>query len=167
MKPLHVMLPKARAYVKSYNGQTQWMYFLIEDVSLLEKYNTICHKVSADIKKWFDSELVYNKKILKTKIKSYGDGETHVKEMPKARSDYACLAVITIDSALKKDENIILKCFWKNVNTLKKKWLGILLEAQKFLLMSLMNNKLGLLSFFRAKNISHLSLKRKRYGVFL
>ena len=51
MKPLHVMLPKARAYVKSYNGQTQWMYFLIEDVSLLEKYNTICHKVSADIKK--------------------------------------------------------------------------------------------------------------------
>ena len=49
------------------------MYFLIEDNDLLEKYNTIWDKVSADIKKDFDSEPVYNKKIYKTKIKSHGD----------------------------------------------------------------------------------------------
>ena len=41
VKPLHVMLPKASAYVKSYDGQTKWMYFLIEDDYLLEKYSTI------------------------------------------------------------------------------------------------------------------------------
>ena len=41
VKPLNIMLPKASAYVKSYNGQTKWMYFLIEDDDLLEKYNTI------------------------------------------------------------------------------------------------------------------------------
>ena len=35
------------------------MYFLIEDDALLEKYNTIWDKVSADIKKEFDSEPVY------------------------------------------------------------------------------------------------------------
>ena len=35
------MLPKASGYVKSYDGQTKWMYFLIEDVDLLEKYNAI------------------------------------------------------------------------------------------------------------------------------
>ena len=35
------MLPKTNAYGKSYNGQTKWMYFLIEDNDLLEKYNTI------------------------------------------------------------------------------------------------------------------------------
>ena len=45
------MLPKTSAYVKSYDGQTKWMYFLIEDDDLLEKYNTICHKVRADINK--------------------------------------------------------------------------------------------------------------------
>ena len=50
--------------------------FLIEDDDLLEKYNTIWNKVNADIKKEFDSEPVYNKKILKTKIKSYGDKAT-------------------------------------------------------------------------------------------
>ena len=29
------------AYVKSYDVQTKWMYILIEDDDLLEKYNTI------------------------------------------------------------------------------------------------------------------------------
>ena len=78
VKPLHIMLPKTSAYVKSYYGQTKWMYFLIEDDDLLEKYNTIWDKVSADIKKEFDSEkiikiIVYNKNYLKTKIKPHGD----------------------------------------------------------------------------------------------
>ena len=31
------MLPKTSAYVKSYDGQTKWMYFLIEHDDLLEK----------------------------------------------------------------------------------------------------------------------------------
>ena len=35
------MLPKTSAYVKIYDGQTKWMYFLIEDDDLLEKYNII------------------------------------------------------------------------------------------------------------------------------
>ena len=45
------MLPKTSAYVKSYDRQTKWMYFLIEDDDLLKKSNTIWDKVSADIKK--------------------------------------------------------------------------------------------------------------------
>ena len=47
------------------------MYFLIEDNDLLEKYNTIWDKVSADIKKEFNSEPAYNNNFLKTKIKSH------------------------------------------------------------------------------------------------
>ena len=66
VKPLHIMLPKAGAYVKSYNGQTKLMYFfLTEDDKLLEKYNTIREKVSSDIKKELDSEPVYNKNFCK------------------------------------------------------------------------------------------------------
>ena len=45
------MLLKISVYVKSYDGQTKWMYFLTEDDDLLEKYNTIWDKVSTDIKK--------------------------------------------------------------------------------------------------------------------
>ena len=56
------MLPKTGAYVKSYDGQTKWMYFLTEDDNLLKKYNTIWDKVSADIHTEYDSEPAYNKK---------------------------------------------------------------------------------------------------------
>ena len=53
VKPLHITLPKTSTYVKSYDGQTKWMYFLIEDDDLIERYNTICDKVSANIKNNF------------------------------------------------------------------------------------------------------------------
>ena len=52
VKPLNIMLPKISAYVKSYDGQTKWIYFSIEDDDLLKKkYNTIWNKVSTDIEK--------------------------------------------------------------------------------------------------------------------
>ena len=35
------MLPKTSAYVETYYRRTKWMYFLIEDGELIEKYNTI------------------------------------------------------------------------------------------------------------------------------
>ena len=64
VKSLHIMLPKTSAYVKSYDRQTKWIYFLIEDDDLLE--NTIWDKVRVDVKKKkkkkkIDSEHVYNK----------------------------------------------------------------------------------------------------------
>ena len=106
VNPLHIMIPKTSAYVKSYDGQTKWMYFLIED-DLLEKYTIIWDKVSADIKKEFDSEPVYNKIYLKNKIKSHGNKVTdfYNKKIPKLDSNHTCLAVISLDSALKKDDN--------------------------------------------------------------
>ena len=59
------MLPKTSAYVKSYDGQTEWMYVLIEDDDLSEKYNTIWDKVSADVKKNFTRNLFTIKNIQK------------------------------------------------------------------------------------------------------
>ena len=50
--------------------ETKCMSFLIEDDELLEKYNKIWYKVCSSVKKEFDNEPVYNKKYLKTKIKS-------------------------------------------------------------------------------------------------
>ena len=49
---------------------------------------------------------------LKTEIKSYGDEVTNFfdKEIPKVDSNHTCLAVISVDSALKM-RIIIHKCF--------------------------------------------------------
>ena len=52
------------------------MYFLIEDDDLLEKYNNIWNKVSADMKKNFIASLFIIKKILK--IKKKGDEVTDI-----------------------------------------------------------------------------------------
>ena len=43
------MLPKTSAYLKRFDGHTKWLYFLIEGDDLLEKYNAIWDKVSADV----------------------------------------------------------------------------------------------------------------------
>ena len=51
VKSRHIILPKTSAYVKSFDGQTKWMCFLIEDDELLEEYHTIWDNVSADVKK--------------------------------------------------------------------------------------------------------------------
>ena len=113
VKSLNIMLPKTSVYVKSYDGQTKWMYFFIDDDELLEKYNTTWDKVGGDIKKEFDSKPVYNKNYLKTKIKSHGDEVTgfYHKNIPNLDSNHTCLVVISLDSALKKVRIIIQKCF--------------------------------------------------------
>ena len=51
------------------------MNSFIKDDELLEKYNGVWNKVSNSIKE--DCESVFNKKFLKTKIRSYGDEATY------------------------------------------------------------------------------------------
>ena len=99
------------------------MYFLIEDDELLQKYNTIWDKVSTDIKKEFDSQPAYNKKIFKTKIKSHGDEVTdfYDKEIPKVDSNHTCLAVVSLYSALKKDGSYYPQVFLKECRYTEKK----------------------------------------------
>ena len=123
VKPLHIMLPETSAYVKIYDGQTKWIYFLIGNDDLLEKYNTIWDKVSADMKNEFDSEPACNKKFLKTKMKSHGDEVTdfYDKEIPKLDSNHTCLAVINLDSALNIDGNYCPQAFLKECKYIEKK----------------------------------------------
>ena len=123
VKPLNVMLPKTRAYIKSYDGQTKWMYFLIKDDDLLEKYNTIWDKVSTEIKKEFDSQPVYDKNYLKTKVKSHGNEVTdfYDKKISKLDSNHTCLALISLCSALKKGDNYYLQVFFKECKYIEKK----------------------------------------------
>ena len=52
--------------------------FLVKDDELLEKDNEILGKVKNGIKKEFDSEIVYNGKYLKAKIKSNGKINTNL-----------------------------------------------------------------------------------------
>ena len=72
-----------------------------------QKYNSICDKVSADIKKEFYGKPASRKEFLK----SHGDEVTdfYGNKIPEVDSYYTCLAVISLDSALKKDGNYYLQ----------------------------------------------------------
>ena len=60
---------------------------------------------------------------MKTKIKSHGDEFTdfHDKEISKVDSNHTCLAVISLDSALKRDEYYYPQVFLKECKYIKKK----------------------------------------------
>ena len=70
VRPLFIILPRMNAYKRDFD-ETKFMFFLIKNDELLEKYNEIWDKVSKVIKKGFDSNPEYNDKYLKNKIKSY------------------------------------------------------------------------------------------------
>ena len=63
---------------------------MTENDDLLEQYNTIWDKVSADIKKEFDSEPVSNKNLMKSKVKSHSDEvrDFYNKKILKVASNY-------------------------------------------------------------------------------
>ena len=88
----------------------------------MEAYNTIWDDVSPDVKREFDSKPVYNKKLLKTKIKFYDDETTdfHDKKIHRVGSDYICLAVNTIDLILKRDKNCYLQALFKECKNIQK-----------------------------------------------
>ena len=65
---------------------------------------------------------VYNKNYLKTKIKSHGDEvkDFYDKKIPKVDSSHTCIAVISLDSTLKKDGNYP-QVFLKECKYIEKK----------------------------------------------
>ena len=60
---------------------------------------------------------------MKTKIKSYDDKVTDFddKEIPKVDSNHTCVAVISLDSAFKKDENCQMYVLLKECKYIEKK----------------------------------------------
>ena len=77
---------------------------------MFEKYNEIWIKVSNNIKKQVNGELVYNEKYLKTKSKSYkGKINTNFQnsKIAKEGCQYIFLLIL-IDSVYRKDKNYYL-----------------------------------------------------------
>ena len=60
---------------------------------------------------------------MKIKTKSHGDEVTdfYDKEIPKVELNHTCLAVISLDNALKKDVNYYLQVFLKECKFIEKK----------------------------------------------
>ena len=107
------MLPKTTPCVKSYDGQTKWCILMIKLNDdwrwwLIRKNIKLFWIKSVLIsKKNLIASLSIKKIYLKTNIKSHGDKIADIsdKNISKLDSNYTCLAVISLDSALKKDDS--------------------------------------------------------------
>ena len=104
----------------------------------------VWEKVSNDIKKLFDNELVQNDKYLKAKIKSY-EGKTNTNfrddKMPKTGSRCFCLSVILTNSVYRTAKKYYHQVFLEECKYIViKKMLVHLLTTQKFIMMILMSN---------------------------
>ena len=80
-------------------------------------------KSGTDVKREFDSKLVYNTNYLKTKIKSHCDEVTdfYDKKISKLDSNHTCIAAVSLDSALKKNNDYYAQLFLKECKYIEKK----------------------------------------------
>ena len=91
-------------------------------------------------KKDSDNEPVYNKEYFQnTKAKSHGKEVTdfYDKQVPKVDSNHTCLAVMSLEFVLKKDENYYPQVYLKECKYTEEKFR----HSYGNLLMSLMKNR--------------------------
>ena len=117
-------------------SKTKFIYLLIKDEKLLEKYNIMKTK--------FGSNPVYNEKYVKTKMKVYDkkiNRDFHSNKMPKESSEFLCLSVILFHSVYIKDNKYYPQVFLEECKYIikeeKKSLKKLLLTTYKFLLMTL------------------------------
>ena len=59
IKSFSIILLKRSQFIKSYDGESKWIYFLIKVDELLK--NTVIFLIESVMKTQFKSELIYNK----------------------------------------------------------------------------------------------------------
>ena len=94
-------------YIKYVDNGWKNMSFLIEDDSILVKYNDIWNKIKNRLNMKFHSKPDYNEKYLKTKVKAYnGVVNTifQINRIPKERILNTCMAVTCIGPFMKMNK---------------------------------------------------------------
>ena len=107
IKPLCISLPPMSGYIKYFENGGKNMSFEIEDEAVYLKYNEIWNKIKSILNVKFHSQLIYDEKYIKTKVKKFNEMINTLfsgDKVPKERIQYACISCIYIET-----RKIILK----------------------------------------------------------
>ena len=110
VKPLCIILPQTSGYIKYFENGSKNMSFFIKDDEVWDKYDKIWDVIKNKLNIKFHSELVYEYKFLKAKVREFnGVMKTNFLNngMPKENIHYSCIACITIDSVINFNKKII------------------------------------------------------------
>ena len=106
VKPLCIILPQMRRYIKYFEYGGKNMSNLVKDDEALEKYEQIWDLIKNKLGIKFHSLTVYDKKYLKNKVREY-DGATKTNflgnDVAKENMHYTCIVCITIDSVMRME----------------------------------------------------------------
>ena len=106
IKPLRIILPQMFGCIKYFDNGGKNMSFKIEDEDVYLKYNQIWNKIKSILNVKFHSQLIYDDKYIKTKVKTLNNTINTLlsgDEIPKERIHYVCISAICIDSVLRVD----------------------------------------------------------------
>ena len=106
---LQLFLPKMMGYLNIFEDGTRKTSLFTDNNEFLGRYTTIWGKISDLINKKFDSDPVYNKKYINTKIRSYNndiktnfhDIDNKNNKLPEKNKPYKCMSLISLDSIIK------------------------------------------------------------------
>ena len=107
IKPLCIILPQMKGYIKYFDNGGKNMSFNIEDEDAYLKYNEIWNKIKSILNIKFHSQPIYDDKYIKTKVKTFSNMINTLfsgDEIPKERIPYVCISAICIDSILRVDK---------------------------------------------------------------
>ena len=129
ISPLQLFLPKMTGYLNIFENGNSKMSFFTNNNEFLERYTAIWEKISDLVNKKFDSDPIYNKKYINTKIRSYNnDIKTNFRNidnknntLPEKNKAYKCISLISLDSIIKINkkyypQTLLQECVYKLIN---------------------------------------------------
>ena len=114
IKPLCIILPQMSGYIKYFENVSKNMSFLIKDYEVRDKHGKIWDVIKNKLNIKFHSELVYEYKYFKTKVREFNSEiKTNFLNngMQKENIHYSCTAYITIDSVINFNKKNDLQVF--------------------------------------------------------
>ena len=110
IKPLCIILPKIRGYIKYFENGGKNMSFIIKDDALLDKYNEISNKIKRESDIKIHSMPVYDEKYIKAKVRKF-NGVIKGNQWSDKRKRNTYRACITIDSVIKMKKKLSTSLF--------------------------------------------------------
>ena len=103
--------------------------FFTDSNEFLERYTSIWEKISDLVNKKFDSDPIYNKKYINTKIRLYNNDiktnfsniDNKNNKLPEKNKLYKCISLISLDSIIKINkkyypQTLLQECVYKLIN---------------------------------------------------
>ena len=139
IKPLYVILPQMKGYIKYFDDGGKNMSFVTDDEKFYEKYDQIWNVVQGLLKLKFAASPIRNDKYILAKLKifrkkkltTFNNNNNNNNIVPIEKNRYICIPAIDIDSVLKIDKKAYPQAYLEECKyKLKKRKLVSFIDSE-------------------------------------